>query len=89
MHTGRETRFYYFMNDKDIITNLESGYMDTLHFSPDVNKLICESLINDDEKYRVHEDDTDKVIEDMRTLAYEITDTLMDPYIPMIKEQIE
>lgn len=82
-------RFYYFMNDKDIITNLESGYMDTLHFSPDVNKLICESLINDDEKYRVHEDDTDKVIEDMRTLAYEITDTLMDPYIPMIKEQIE
>lgn len=82
-------RFYYFMNDREIITNLESGYMDTLHFSPEVNKSICESLRGDDEKYRVQYDEIENATEDMRKLAYEITDSLMEPYIPMIKEQIE
>lgn len=80
-------RFDYFMNDRDIITNLDSNYMDTLHFSPDINHYMCESLKGD--KYRINSDNIDEAIESMKSLAYEITDELMEPYIPLIKEQIE
>ena len=82
-------RFYYFMDDRDIITNLESNYMDTLHFSPDINYHIYEALKEDEEQYRVTPDNIDEHIGKMQILAEEITDELMEPYIPMIKEQIE
>lgn len=80
-------RFYYFMNDRDVITNLESNYLDTLHFSPDINYYICECLVN--EKGRVNSENSAEVMADMRSLAYEITDSLMEPYTGMIKELIE
>lgn len=76
--------FYYFMNDREIITNLDSNYMDTLHFSPAINSYICESLSED--AYRVDAGNSAEVIADMRALAYEITDSLMEPYVHMIKE---
>ena len=77
------------MDDRDIITNLESNYMDTLHFSPDINYHIYEALKEDEEQYRVTPDNIDEHIGKMQILAEEITDELMEPYIPMIKEQIE
>jgi len=79
--------FFYFMNDRDVITNLDSNYMDTLHFSPDINHYICDCLAAG--KFRADATNADEVMSDMRNLAYEITDTLMEPYIPMIKEQLE
>lgn len=79
--------FYYFMNDRDVITNLDSNYMDTLHFSPDINHYICDCIR--DGKFRVDVTNSAETMEQMRTLAYEITDSLMDPYVGMIKELIE
>ncbi len=82
-------RFYYYMNDREIILDIENNYMDTLHFSPDINYLIYETLRDDSDRYRITVDNIDAAVEDMRKLAYEITDRLMIPYIPLIKEQIE
>ena len=82
-------KLYYYMNDRDIILDIEDNYMDTLHFSPEINYHIYETLRDDSEKYRVTEDNIDSRVDDMRELAYEITDSLMAPYIPLIKEQIE
>lgn len=80
-------RFYYYSGDREVITNLSHNYMDTLHFSPDINLLICDNLSKD--IGRVDTSNSTEVIEDMRALAYEITDSLMTPYVPMIKELIE
>lgn len=79
--------FYYFMNDREVITNLDCNYLDTLHFSPDINYYICECLA--DGRFKTDEQNSKEVMADMRVLAYEITDTLMEPYVPMIKELIE
>ena len=80
---------YFFLNDRDIVLNLDENYMDTLHFSPQINRLICDCLADADDKHRVNKEDIMPMISDMRGLAAEITDELIKPYIPMIKEQIE
>ena len=36
-------KMFYFQNDREIITDLEN-YMDILHFSPEINRYICDSL---------------------------------------------
>lgn len=74
--------FYYFQNDKDVITNLEN-YMDTLHFSPEINEYICNSLIED--THHITSENYQQEIESMRSLAYEITDELVKPYEDVIK----
>lgn len=79
--------FEYFMNDREIITNLDSNYMDTLHFSPDINRYICDHL--GDERYIVDEKSVDSFVSDMSDLAYEIPLELIEPYVPRIKELIE
>lgn len=76
----------FFMNDRDVITNLDSNYMDTLHFSPDINYYICECLRTG--SHVVTKDTSKATIDNMRELAYEITDSLMDPYVDMIKEEL-
>ena len=76
----------FFMNDREVITNLDSNYMDTLHFSPDINYYICEELSKG--SHIVNKDNSKAVLEDMRELAYEITDSLMEPYVGMIKEEL-
>lgn len=79
--------FYYFMNDREVITNLDNNYLDTLHFSPDINYYLCECLA--DGKGKVSSENSAEVMADMRRLAYEITDSLMEPYVGMIKELVE
>ena len=76
----------FFMKDRDVITNLDSNYMDTLHFSPDINLYICEKLL--DGSRQVSADNCQATINNMRELAYEITDSLMEPYVSMIKEEL-
>lgn len=78
-------KFFYFQNDRDIITNLEY-YMDTLHFSPEINQYICNCLINDEN--RLTEENYLKAIEDMRALSEEIVTTLVLPYEDRIKVDI-
>ncbi len=82
-------RFYYFMDDEDVILDLEHNYMDTLHFSPDINRYICDCLSSEDDVHRVREDDIAERISHMDELAGRITDSLMDPYVPLIREEVE
>ncbi len=77
-------KFYFFMNDEDTVTNLESGYMDNLHFSPEVNRYICDMLASDDPDMRVMPDEIDEVTSDMAEFAERITDELIKPYLQYI-----
>ncbi len=78
-------KLFYFQNDREVITNLEN-YMDILHFSPDINHYICDSLING--KHQILKNNYKENIRDMKTLAYEITDKLIKPYEDRIKVDI-
>ena len=78
-------KLFYFQNDREIITNLEN-YMDILHFSPEINRYICDSLIKGE--HRVDKDNSERVIEEMRTLSREIVEKLVKPYEDRIKVDI-
>lgn len=78
-------RCFYFMNDREIITNLEN-YMDILHFSDEINHEICNYLI--DGKYEVTKENYHEAIEDMRLLSEEIVTRLVLPYEDRIKVDI-
>lgn len=78
-------KLFYFQNDREVITNLEN-YMDILHFSPNINHYICDSLIKDE--HRIDQSNYRENISGMRSLAYEITDELIKPYEDRIKVDI-
>lgn len=78
-------KLFYFQNDKDVIINLEN-YMDILHFSPEINHYICDSMIEG--KRQITMENYKENISEMRFLAYEITDELIKPYEDRIKVDI-
>lgn len=78
-------RLFYFQNDESVITDLEN-YMDILHFSPEINHYICDSMIEG--KREITMDNYKENISEMRSLAYEITDKLIKPYEDRIKVDI-
>lgn len=83
--TFENVKLYYFQNDREVITNLEN-YMDILHFSPDINHYICDSLING--THQINKDNYMENINDMCTLADEIINELIKPYEDVIKVDI-
>lgn len=78
----KNVKMFYFQNDREIITNLEN-YMDILHFSPEVNHYICESLIEG--KHRISPENYIQNIREMQDLAYETVEKLVLPYEDRIK----
>ena len=70
-------KMFYFQNDREIITDLEN-YMDILHFSPEINRYICDSLIAG--KRQVNSENYAEEIRSMRDLAYETVEKLVLPY---------
>ena len=78
----KNVKMFYFQNDREIITNLEN-YMDILHFSPEINHYICESLIGG--KHRISQENYVQNIREMRDLAYETVEKLVLPYEDRIK----
>lgn len=78
-------KLYYFQNDREIITNLEN-YMDILHFSPDINHYICDSMISGE--HQIDESNYKEAINEMRGLSYEIVNELIKPYEDQIKVDI-
>ncbi len=68
---------HFFLNDRMIVTDL-NNYMDTLHFSKDVNHYIYNCL--KDGSHRLTEDNYKEVMNDMRCLAYETVNELLIPY---------
>lgn len=78
-------KLYYFQNDREVITNLEN-YMDILHFSPEINHYICDSMINGE--HQIDKSNYKETISDMRKLSYEIVNELIKPYEDQIKVDI-
>ena len=75
---------YYFQDDTEIITNLEN-YMDTLHFSPEINRFMAEQMIAQNEAYRLTTENYAEKCAGMRALSYRIVDEYMLPYVDFIK----
>lgn len=73
---------FYFQDERDIVTNLEN-YMDTLHFSPEINQYMAEQIIAGN--HRLTEDNYRQTLSGMRDFAYEIVHELILPYEDMIK----
>ena len=78
-------KMFYFQNDREIITDLEN-YMDILHFSPEINRYICDSLIAG--KRQVNSENYAEEIRSMRDLAYKTVEKLVLPYEDRIKVDI-
>lgn len=78
-------KLFYFQNDRKVVTDLEN-YMDILHFSPDINHYICDSLINGE--HQINENNYKENIEEMRSLSYEIVEDLIKQYEDRIKVDI-
>lgn len=68
---------YYFLNDRKIVTDLEN-YMDLLHFSPEINRYICNAMIEG--SHKVTKENYRQVIEDSRSFSYEVVNELVKPY---------
>ena len=78
-------KMFYFLNDREIVTDLEN-YMDILHFSPEVNHYICDSLLSG--RHQITIENYGRNIEEMRDLAYETVEKLILPYEDRIKVDI-
>ena len=78
----KNVKLFYFQNDREVITNLEN-YMDILHFSPEINHYICDSLIEG--KHQINSENYIQNIREMRDLAYETVEKLVLPYEDRIK----
>lgn len=83
--TYDNVELYYFLNDREIVTNLEN-YMDLLHFSPEINGYICDSMIEG--SHKVTKDNYRQIIDDTRNFSYEVVNELIKPYEDRIKVDI-
>lgn len=73
---------FYFQDEEEIITNLEN-YMDTLHFSPEINRYMANQIIEGGSSLTL--DNYKMTIAGMRELAYKIVDELILPYEDLIR----
>ena len=80
--TYENVEIYYFQDETEIITNLEH-YMDTLHFSPEINHYMAEEIIAGNQQLTV--DNYKETINGMRELAYQIVTEYIVPYEDLIK----
>lgn len=60
---------YYFQNDRDIICDLDN-YMDTVHYSPEINQFMLEQMSLGN--YRLTEENFEETLADMRKLVCSI-----------------
>lgn len=65
---------YFYQGDEEIITNLDN-YMDPVHFTSDINHLICDKMAAGEG--RLTEENYEEAIQSM----YELTDRIVEEYI--------
>ena len=70
---------YYYQNEEEIITNLDN-YMDIIHFSKDINQLICEKMIAGEG--RLTKENYKEQIQDMYDLSERIVAKDILEYYP-------
>lgn len=80
--TYDNVEMYYFQDEINIITNLDN-YMDTLHFSPEINKYMADQIIAGNDRLTL--ENYEQTFSDMRNLAYKIVYELILPYEDSIK----
>ena len=68
---------YCFQNEPEVITNLEN-YLDTIHFSPEINKLMLDQMKAGE--YRMTEDNYEKMLDEMSAFSDKIVTELVVPY---------
>ncbi len=69
-------KIYYYQADEEIITNLDN-YMDMIHFSKDINELICNRMIA--KEGEITEDNYIQKLDEM----YDLTEKIRNEYIKM------
>ncbi len=70
-------RVFCFQNDRDIATNLEY-YMDSLHFSPDINKLMLDKMVSGEGEMTL--DNYEEVLDGVKDFSDKIVKELIVPY---------
>lgn len=68
---------YYFQDNEDIITNLEL-YLDSLHFSPEINQFMCEEMAAGNDQLTL--DNYEEVLDNMSDFVDTIVNELIVPY---------
>ncbi len=70
---------FCFQNEPEVTTNLDN-YMDTIHFSPDINKWMLDQILLD--KYKVTEENLDSVFDGVK----DFSDRVQSDYIRYYEE---
>lgn len=70
----KNVEIYFYQDDKEIVTNLEN-YMDTIHFSKEVNQIISDKLIHNIDPITF--DNYEKVMSGM----YQLSEDIVNNYI--------
>ncbi|WP_026492708.1 hypothetical protein [Butyrivibrio sp. XPD2002] len=70
-------KVFCFQNEQDVITNLDN-YMDSIHFSPEINKLMLDQMIAGE--YQMTEDNYEEMLDDMKSFSDKIVNELIKPY---------
>ncbi|WP_408069724.1 SGNH/GDSL hydrolase family protein [Butyrivibrio sp. JL13D10] len=70
-------KVFCFQNERDVITNLDN-YMDSIHFSPEINKLMLDQMIEG--KYQLTEDNYEDMLDEMKDFSDKIVNELIKTY---------
>ena len=70
-------RVFNFQSERDVTTNLDN-YMDTIHFSPEINRLELDHIIAGE--MEVTQDNIDEVFDDVRAFSDEVINEYILPY---------
>lgn len=76
--TCENASIYYFQAERDIVCDL-NNYMDTLHYSPEINQYMLDCFVSG--KHRVTTENVDAVLQEMKdTYQYIITEGIYEYY---------
>lgn len=70
-------RIFCFQNEPDVITDLYN-YMDSIHFSPEINKLMLDQMIKGE--YEMTLDNYEEVLDGVKEFSDKIVNELIVPY---------
>ncbi|MBE5825344.1 MAG: SGNH/GDSL hydrolase family protein [Butyrivibrio sp.] len=70
-------KIFCFQNEKEIVTNL-NNYMDTLHFSPEINRLMLDEILVD--KNRLTVDNYEKFLDEVKEFSKEVQEKYIKEY---------
>lgn len=70
-------RVFCFQNDRETATNLDK-YMDSLHFSPDINKLMLDKMVSGEGEMTM--ENYEKTLDSVKDFSDDIVNELIKPY---------